>query len=226
MNAPHEEAVEFAKQSKRENRVYVGNLSYDVKYRDLMEFMRGGGLGVFGLCSGPGSSSSGAGPDSGQGMGSDGASWSLEMESVPAPSAVAAIVSACTFAFFRWGLEEAMDRWETWLWRGAKFGVIAGSGTGTAEKWVEVRDEDEAKTKVTERSGGGVHPARRELEARLSSLWEWMRSQATRLERRGCSGDWDEAPTPTPRRRFHRSFSTWSGVERTVIDGSFLFGFG
>ena len=45
MNAPHEEAVEFAKQSKRENRVYVGNLSYDVKYRDLMEFMRGVGLG-------------------------------------------------------------------------------------------------------------------------------------------------------------------------------------
>ncbi len=45
MNAPHEEAVEFAKQSKRENRVYVGNLSYDVKYRDLMEFMRGGGWG-------------------------------------------------------------------------------------------------------------------------------------------------------------------------------------
>ena len=45
MNASHEEAVEFAKQSKRENRVYVGNLSYDVKYRDLMEFMRGGGLG-------------------------------------------------------------------------------------------------------------------------------------------------------------------------------------
>ena len=45
MNAPHEEAAEFAKQSKRENRVYVGNLSYDVKYRDLMEFMRGGGLG-------------------------------------------------------------------------------------------------------------------------------------------------------------------------------------
>ena len=43
MNADHEEAVEFAKVSKRENRVYVGNLSYDVKYRDLMEFMRGGG---------------------------------------------------------------------------------------------------------------------------------------------------------------------------------------
>ncbi|KAG5636045.1 hypothetical protein H0H81_009269 [Sphagnurus paluster] len=43
MNADHEEAVEFAKISKRENRVYVGNLSYDVKYRDLMEFMRGGG---------------------------------------------------------------------------------------------------------------------------------------------------------------------------------------
>ncbi len=47
MNADHEEAVEFAKISKRENRVYVGNLSYDVKYRDLMEFMRGGGLGFF-----------------------------------------------------------------------------------------------------------------------------------------------------------------------------------
>lgn len=62
MNAEHEEAVEFAKISKRENRVYVGNLSYEVKYRDLMEFMRGGGLGnsslfrccVFGVleCSG------------------------------------------------------------------------------------------------------------------------------------------------------------------------------
>ena len=54
MNAPHEEAVEFAKQSKRENRVYVGNLSYDVKFRDLMEFMRGGGWGnlrlVFHVC--------------------------------------------------------------------------------------------------------------------------------------------------------------------------------
>jgi len=47
MNADHEEAVEFAKISKREHRVYVGNLSYDVKYRDLMEFMRGGGLGKF-----------------------------------------------------------------------------------------------------------------------------------------------------------------------------------
>lgn len=51
MNADHEEAVEFSKISKRENRVYVGNLSYDVRYRDLMEFMRGGGLGmlVFGF---------------------------------------------------------------------------------------------------------------------------------------------------------------------------------
>ena len=51
MNAPHEEAVEFAKQSKRENRVYVGNLSYDVKYRDLIEFMRGGGWGNLSLVS-------------------------------------------------------------------------------------------------------------------------------------------------------------------------------
>lgn len=49
MNAPHEEAAEFAKISKRENRVYVGNLSYDVKYRDLMEFMRGGGWGNLSL---------------------------------------------------------------------------------------------------------------------------------------------------------------------------------
>ena len=49
MNADHEEAVEFAKISKRENRVYVGNLSYDIKYRDLMEFMRGGGWGNFRL---------------------------------------------------------------------------------------------------------------------------------------------------------------------------------
>ena len=49
MNADHEEAVEFAKISKRENRVYVGNLSYDIKYRDLMDFMRGGGWGNFRL---------------------------------------------------------------------------------------------------------------------------------------------------------------------------------
>jgi len=46
MNADAEEAAEFAKNSKRENRVYVGNLSYDVRYRDLIEFMRGGGLGI------------------------------------------------------------------------------------------------------------------------------------------------------------------------------------
>ena len=44
MNAPHEEAAEFSKESIRERRVYVGNLSYDTKYRDLIEFMRGGGL--------------------------------------------------------------------------------------------------------------------------------------------------------------------------------------
>ncbi len=47
MNAEHDEAMEIAKVSKRENRVYVGNLSYDVRYRDLMEFMRGGGLGAY-----------------------------------------------------------------------------------------------------------------------------------------------------------------------------------
>jgi hypothetical protein len=43
INASHEEALEFSKISKKENRIYVGNLSYDVKYRDLLEFMRGGG---------------------------------------------------------------------------------------------------------------------------------------------------------------------------------------
>ncbi|KAI5118546.1 hypothetical protein M0805_008486 [Coniferiporia weirii] len=47
INADHEEAMEMSKQSKRENRVYVGNLSYDVKYRDLMEFMRGAGEVLF-----------------------------------------------------------------------------------------------------------------------------------------------------------------------------------
>jgi len=47
MNADHEEAVEFAKISKRENRVYIGNLSYDVRYRDLLEFMRGAGEVLF-----------------------------------------------------------------------------------------------------------------------------------------------------------------------------------
>jgi hypothetical protein len=43
INADPDEAAEFSKSSKKENRVYVGNLSYDVKYGDLMEFMRGGG---------------------------------------------------------------------------------------------------------------------------------------------------------------------------------------
>ncbi|KAL5522607.1 hypothetical protein ACEPAG_8624 [Sanghuangporus baumii] len=47
MNADPEEALEFSKISKRENRVYVGNLSYDVRYRDLMEFMRGAGEVLF-----------------------------------------------------------------------------------------------------------------------------------------------------------------------------------
>ena len=45
MNADPDEALEMSKTSKRENRVYVGNLHYDVKYRDLMEFMRSGGWG-------------------------------------------------------------------------------------------------------------------------------------------------------------------------------------
>ena len=45
MNAPHEEVIEFVKRGGRENRVYVDNLSYDVKYRDPIEFTRGGEFG-------------------------------------------------------------------------------------------------------------------------------------------------------------------------------------
>ena len=44
MNADHAEAIKFSKISNRKNRVYVGNLSYDVKYGDLLEFMRPGAL--------------------------------------------------------------------------------------------------------------------------------------------------------------------------------------
>jgi hypothetical protein len=56
--------------------VYVGNLSYDVKYRDMIEFMRGGGWGRFsswsflvfflgcGGCGGSSSSSSSGGGSS------------------------------------------------------------------------------------------------------------------------------------------------------------------
>ncbi|KAG8771082.1 hypothetical protein FRC16_006118, partial [Serendipita sp. 398] len=47
MNADPAEALEFSKVSKRENRVYVGNLAYDVKYGDLIEFMRGAGEVLF-----------------------------------------------------------------------------------------------------------------------------------------------------------------------------------
>jgi hypothetical protein len=51
--------------------VYVGNLSYEVKYRDLIEFMRGGGWGRFSSwsllafygCGGRGGSSGGGGFD-------------------------------------------------------------------------------------------------------------------------------------------------------------------
>ncbi len=42
MNAPAEEAEAHAKVSKRENRLYVGNLAYDVNYKDLEKFMSGG----------------------------------------------------------------------------------------------------------------------------------------------------------------------------------------
>lgn len=41
-NAPVDEAAEHAKNSIKENRVYVGNLSYDVRYKDLEQFMTDG----------------------------------------------------------------------------------------------------------------------------------------------------------------------------------------
>ena len=47
MNAPPAEAEAHAKVSKRENRLYVGNLPYDCNYKDLEKFMSGGGS--FGL---------------------------------------------------------------------------------------------------------------------------------------------------------------------------------
>ncbi|WRT69833.1 uncharacterized protein IL334_006824 [Kwoniella shivajii] len=48
MNAPQEEAEAHAKVSKRENRLYVGNLAYDVNYKDLSSFMsQAGGNVIF-----------------------------------------------------------------------------------------------------------------------------------------------------------------------------------
>lgn len=46
MNAPPEEAEAHARVSKRENRLYVGNLSYSCTYRDLRDFMMGGALAL------------------------------------------------------------------------------------------------------------------------------------------------------------------------------------
>lgn len=43
MNAPQEEAEAHAKISRRENRLYVGNLAYDCNYKDLEKFMSGAG---------------------------------------------------------------------------------------------------------------------------------------------------------------------------------------
>lgn len=62
MNAPPEEAEAHARVSKRENRIYVGNLSYDCNYRDLKKFMMGGAY-----CSGSGM---GCGQSLGLGCGS------------------------------------------------------------------------------------------------------------------------------------------------------------
>jgi RNA recognition motif-containing protein len=42
-------ATEAAKRSQKENRVYVGNLSFKVKWNDLKDFMRDGGSAGSGL---------------------------------------------------------------------------------------------------------------------------------------------------------------------------------
>lgn len=61
MNAPAEEGEAHAKVSKRENRLYIGNLAYDCNYKDLEKFMSGcelskacgmGGWKLMGPCSG------------------------------------------------------------------------------------------------------------------------------------------------------------------------------
>lgn len=39
-------AVEASKRSVKENRVYVGNLAFSVKWSDLKDFMREGGLSL------------------------------------------------------------------------------------------------------------------------------------------------------------------------------------
>jgi hypothetical protein len=46
MNASAEEAEAHAKVSKRENRLYVGNLAYDCNFKDLEKFMQGGALEI------------------------------------------------------------------------------------------------------------------------------------------------------------------------------------
>lgn len=46
MNAPPEEAEAHSRVSRRENRLYVGNLSYSCTYRDLRDFMMGGALAL------------------------------------------------------------------------------------------------------------------------------------------------------------------------------------
>ena len=42
MNPPPAECEAHARVSRRENRLYVGNLSYDCTYNDLSKFMSGG----------------------------------------------------------------------------------------------------------------------------------------------------------------------------------------
>jgi RNA recognition motif-containing protein len=44
MSGPSAKAAqEAAKRSQKQNRVYVGNLAYDVKWNQLKDFMREGG---------------------------------------------------------------------------------------------------------------------------------------------------------------------------------------
>ena len=172
MNAPHEEAAEFAKQSKRENRVYVGNLSYDVRYRDLMEFMRGGGWGILGSSSSLENSVS-------------------EKEEVFASSNAVAATIALVFAFawFASGMVWTMVRLrEVWLWHWVRMRIGAGI-TLTVEAGVQV-----AEVMETEVGGCGGGSGFEEKSGRT-----WLQSGLSeglgQLERRagGHRGDWLEA---------------------------------